>query len=173
MCGDTAVTRTPRFAIPATIVVLALSLGACRTVGPSWLVVDRLDYADALSRSWKEQMLANLVRLRYAEAPVFLDIASVIAQYSLEGDLTVAAQFPDLSGRNAVAAGGGRRWADRPTITFQPLSGQRFTRSLLTPVSPAVVMSLIQAGWSASHPRQASSEAKRSSRSKATPPAVA
>ena len=29
----------------------------------------------------------------------------------------------------------------------QPLTGQQFTKSLLTPISPAAVMALVQAGW--------------------------
>jgi hypothetical protein len=38
----------------------------------------------AISDSWKNQMLLNLVKARYAEAPVFLDIASAINSYSIE-----------------------------------------------------------------------------------------
>jgi hypothetical protein len=41
------------------------------------------------------------------------------------------------------------RFADKPTITYSPMQGARFTRSLMTPLSPAVVISLVQAGWSA------------------------
>src|SRR5439155_1157578 len=33
-----------------------------------------------------------------------------------------------------------------PTITYTPLVGERFSRSMLTPVPPAAVLSLIQAG---------------------------
>jgi hypothetical protein len=92
-------------------------------------------------------MLLNLVRLRYADAPIFLDVASVIAQYSLEGQVNASIQVPDIGGRNALGLGGAGRWADRPTITYVPLSGQRFTRSLLTPIPPASIVNLVQGGW--------------------------
>jgi hypothetical protein len=41
----------------------------------------------AISDSWKSQMLFNLVKLRYGDAPVFLDVASVINQYLVEGSV--------------------------------------------------------------------------------------
>ena len=34
----------------------------------------RISYADAISRTWKDEMLLNLVKLRYADAPIFLEL---------------------------------------------------------------------------------------------------
>src|SRR5947207_13715780 len=48
---------------------------------------------------------------------------------------------------NTVAASVGGRFTDRPTITYTPLMGERFARSMMTPVPPASVLSLIQAGY--------------------------
>lgn len=36
-------------------------------------------------------MLFNLVKIRYGNAPVFLDVSSVISQYQFEGQLTLGA----------------------------------------------------------------------------------
>ena len=90
-------------------------------------------------------MLLNLVKLRYADAPVFLDVSSVIAQYTLQAQASAGATSLGAGGTASVGGGGG--WADRPTITYQPLTGQQFTRSLLTPIAPVAVMDLVQAGW--------------------------
>jgi hypothetical protein len=133
--------------VRALAALALLAGGACKSVGPPRTVQDRFDYAEALSRSWKEQMLLNLVKLRYADAPVFLDVSSVISQYSLQGQVTAGGEFPGITGTNAAAVGGTLQWADRPTITFAPLTGQKFTKSLLTPITPTAVMDLIQAGW--------------------------
>ena len=127
--------------------ILASSiLTACASIGPRHVVHDRFDYADALSRSWKENMLLNLVKLRYADAPLFLDVSSIVEQYTLQGTLSAAAQFPNPSA-NPSSVGGTMQWADRPTISYQPLIGSHFTKSLLTPIEPVQVMKLVQAGW--------------------------
>jgi len=118
---------------------------ACRSVGPPSVPRDRFDYASAISESWKQQMLLNLVKLRYADAPVFLDVASVIAQYSRQANAGVAGTSLGAGGTASIE--GGASWADRPTITYQPLTGQQFTKSLLTPIAPVAVMDLVQAGW--------------------------
>ena len=46
---------------------------------------NRFDYTTAVADSWKRQMLLNLVKIRYGDTPVFLDVASIISQYELEG----------------------------------------------------------------------------------------
>jgi len=122
-------------------------LSGCAYVGPRSVPQDRFAYTDAISESWKQQMLLNMVKIRYADAPVFLDVSSVINQYLLEteisGQLAWNAFLPEPS-QNIGARG---RFADRPTITYQPLQGEKFTRGLLTPIPPDAIMSLAEAGW--------------------------
>jgi hypothetical protein len=135
-----------RISWAAAAAVAAVILVGCSSIGPPHVVRDRFDYSEAISRSWKENMLLNLVKLRYADAPLFLDVSSVVEQYSLQGQMSAAAQFPSPSA-NPSSVGGTLQWADRPTITFQPLTGQHFTKSLLTPLKPQGIMDLVQAGW--------------------------
>ena len=40
-------------------------------------------------------------------------------------------------------------WSDRPTISYTPLTGRRFAQSLLSPIPPAAIFSLIAAGYPA------------------------
>jgi hypothetical protein len=135
-----------RTALAGFTLVLVV-LNACKTVGPPGVVLDRFDYAEAISRSWKENMLLNLVKLRYADAPVFLDVSSIVSQYSIQGQLSAGGQIPGFNTARPATVGGQVIWADRPTITYQPLTGQRFTRSLLTTIKPEEIMDLVQAGW--------------------------
>jgi len=129
--------------------LLALAMAGCASLGPGSIPRDRLDYDHMVTESWKRQMLLNLVKLRYGDAPLFMDVTSVINSYSLEGTVSLGAQWQNSGAPDSQAAGVSGRFADKPTITYNPMQGQRFTRSLLTPVSPAVVVSLLQAGWSA------------------------
>ena len=56
-----------------SVVLLILGfVNGCASIGPSTVARDRFDYTTAISDSWKAQMLLNVVKLRYADAPVFL-----------------------------------------------------------------------------------------------------
>ena len=133
---------TPRIRIVLAALVAGLAVSACSSLGPERLRQDRIDYADSLSVSWQRQMLLNVVKLRYGEMPMFLDVASVINQYTAEGSLSTFI-FP--GGDDEFGARG--TYSDRPTITYKPLTGEAFTTSLLTPLSPIALFSLVQSGW--------------------------
>ncbi len=98
-------------------------------------------------------MLLNAVKLRYGDSPFFLEVTSVINQYSLETDLRVnALDFTSPADNNTfnfskLGVGGGAKWADRPTISYSPLLGEKFSRSLMTPVSPTALLYLIHADY--------------------------
>ena len=136
--------------LPLTVFVL-LSFAGCASIGPRTVARDRFDYISAISESWKAQMLLNLVKLRYADAPVFLDVASVITQTGIQGTLAVSGswwqnllQLPYTSSVGVSAAG---TYGEKPTVTYSPLSGEKFARSLMTPIPPAAILSFLQAGY--------------------------
>lgn len=128
------------------MLLLAFQLG-CASLGPNSVARDRFDYTTAVADSWKRQMLLNVVKIRYGDAPIFLDVASIINQYSLETELrgTFGWSFPPSANRQEV--GGTGRYYDRPTITYTPLTGEKFARNLMTPIAPATVMSLVEGGY--------------------------
>ena len=116
------------------LIVLLVVVGCKSSIGAKTVSRDQFDYAEALRDAWKEQMLLNMVGLRYAEAPMFLKVTSVINQYSLEGTVRVASPPYELQAAAAPPLGFAGRFSDRPTITYMPLSGAEFTRSVLTPI---------------------------------------
>jgi hypothetical protein len=123
-----------------------LLTGCALRVGPKRLPHEEFDYSAAIATSWKEQMLTNPVKMRYADPPVFLDIAQVVSQYTLEASATV--NTPDWRGNpSGPAAGVFGRWAESPTITYNLMSGDKFAKSLLEPISPASLLQLVQSGW--------------------------
>ncbi|NLI80341.1 MAG: hypothetical protein GX443_01455 [Deltaproteobacteria bacterium] len=129
---------------------LILAFAGCAGVGPHTVSRDRFDYTTAISDSWKAQMLVNMVKMRYGDTPTFLDVASVINQYSVESQLDLRLNWADpitAAVTNSQSAGGAARYIDRPTITYSPLSGEKFARSLMTPIPPASILSLIQANY--------------------------
>jgi hypothetical protein len=138
--------------IVSAIVLLTMAVSGCASVGPGTIARDRFDYIKAISDSWKSQMLLNLVKLRYGDAPVFLDVVSVINQYGIEGSLGFSGSWaqnpqppwPYTALYNWIGSG---RYAERPTITYSPLGGEKFARSLMTPIPPAAILNFLQAGY--------------------------
>ncbi len=131
---------------PATVALLLVA--GCASIGPGTIDRDRFDYTTAVAESWKSQMLLNIVKLRYGDTPVFLDVPSVIDQYAIQGSINVGAGWnASITGGDTQTLGLQGAYVERPTITYTPLSGDKFTRSLLTPISPASLLFLLQSGW--------------------------
>jgi hypothetical protein len=128
-------------------VVAILFLANCAGIGPKTIPRDRFDYSAAISNSWKNQMLLNMVKLRYADAPVFVDVASVISQYALEGEISLGASWSNGISGDGQNVGATGRYRDQPTITYAPLIGKKFSESLMRPIPPPAIFFLIQAGW--------------------------
>jgi hypothetical protein len=122
------------------------------TIGPSTVGRDRFDYSAAVADSWKRQMLLNVVKLRYSDAPVFLDVGQIVSGYTVQSTFSATGNVFNTSGpvpgvpNSSVGLGAQGQFIDRPTITYNPLMGERFARSLMTPIPPPALMSLIQAG---------------------------
>jgi hypothetical protein len=134
-------------------IVVLLPVFGCSPIGPSVIPRDRTDYLSSVADSWKEQTLLNVVRLRYGDAPSFLDVSSIVSAYTVGGQLTaggvVNSNLTSVAPYNSVSLGAGVAYQDRPTISYTPLSGDKFTKSLLRPITPVGIFQLVQAGYPA------------------------
>ncbi|MGH8863025.1 MAG: hypothetical protein ACREVZ_00010 [Burkholderiales bacterium] len=133
----------------AVALVVAVIAHGCAHVPAQKVTQDRFDYAMALGDSWKRQTLANVVRLRYADAPVFLNVTSVINAYTNSGTLSANANYPENPDTKSIGASASGSWSNSPTVTYQPLTGEEFSKNLLRPVPPKAVLQLVQGGWPA------------------------
>jgi hypothetical protein len=138
-------------ATPSILAVLIIVsfLAGCSSIGPISVTRDRIDYVGAVADSWKLQTLLNIVRMRYGDAPVFLDVSSVVSSYTLQAQLALGGEaITDLTG-SFVTGGASTAFTDKPTISYTPLTGDHLADSLLRPLSPTAIFSLIQAGYPA------------------------
>src|SRR5262249_52417051 len=103
---------------------------------------------------YEEQLLRNIVHMRYNEAPLDLDVVNIAAQYELSAQAearpfflapnpagsifrTFAAILPDvqMSGFN------------RPTISLNPKDDGAATRRFLTPIPEETLVFLGRTNW--------------------------
>lgn len=132
------------------ITLACLLLAGCASLGPPTVTRDRFDYVTTISESWKRQTLLNLLKVRYTDAPVFMDVSSVISSYSLEGEISLGGQYSTAGKGDSVGSVGATgRYADQPTVTYQPLSGDKFAKSMMAPIPVTGILFLIQSGYPA------------------------
>jgi hypothetical protein len=135
--------------------VLPFLVTACTSIGPGTVSHDRIDYASAIGNSWKEQTLLNIVKLRYADMPIFLEVAQVIAGYQLQSALSGSFTLGNFTASliDRLTASGGATaastYTDRPTVIYSPLTGVDFLKRLMTPIPPSSVLFMLQSGYSA------------------------
>lgn len=135
-----------RSRLPMALLMVA-ALAGCQSIGPDSVQRDRIDYAGALGNSWKEQTLLNIVKLRYLDTPVFLDVTSVVSMYEMAGQASISSTiFPRSSVDSNYGVGVTGRYTEWPTISYTPLAGERYINSLLRPIPPKTLLAMIDAG---------------------------
>lgn len=128
---------------------LVIALAACSPFGPTTIPAARFDYNQTIAQSWDEQLLLNLVRLRYRDTPQFLQIGSVLSRYTRTAGADVGvAVGADGTSRTAFPANVNVAYEETPTITYVPLQGEEFTRHLLRPIGTQPLFLLARSGWS-------------------------
>ena len=123
--------RPGRMAVLALFAPGLLGLSGC--FGPTAVRQTRDRYNEAIRQTNDEELLLNLVRLRYNEHPSFLPITGLNAQFAL----TAGAQYRGGPERGAIDnfGDGTLGYSDRPTLTFAPQRPPQLTRALLSQVS--------------------------------------
>jgi len=141
----------PKFARPWVLLLALLGASGCASFGPVSVDRDRFDYIQAIATSWKQQTLINIVKLRYADTPVFLDVSQVIGSYQLQAGVSVGGgvNFGGPPLPNTLSLGTAATYTDRPTVVYSPLTGAAFIKVLMTPIPPPALFPLIESGWPA------------------------
>lgn len=121
----------------------------CSKLGSNAIPMDRNNYNAAIQRSSDEQLLLNLVRLKYRDNPSFLEVSSVATQFTLSADAKASAGLPAETSVNIFGLGAGAAYTERPTITYTPLQGDKFIQRVLSPISLENISLLYHSGWSA------------------------
>ena len=114
--------------------------------GASRIRNDRNDYNQAIQQTNSEQLLLNLVRLKYRDTPFFMEVSSVAAQFTYTATGNASASVPE-SAASVFGFGAGGTVQEKPTVTFAPLQGEKFIQRVLSPISLETISLLYHSGW--------------------------
>ncbi len=131
------------------LLLVALIISGCQsTFGPAALERTHPAYNKSISETLSEQMLINLVRLRYREQPSFLEIGSVTVSPRISTSANVDTTINLNSGGDFIQPGVGVEYSQSPTISYTPLRGEDFLKSVLSSISLEAILVMTQSGWS-------------------------
>ncbi len=134
------------------VLAAPLAAGLCGCMlGPAALKASRVRYNQAIQATTNEQLLLNLVRLQYREAPLFLEVGSISAQFQFKTNAQISGginEGPNPVNPDELDLGAGVGYEERPTVTFTPLGGEDFVKRLLTPLRLDSILLLGRSGWS-------------------------
>jgi len=98
------------------LAVLLLGSSGC-AMGPRALQFNRQKYNESVARTNREELLLNLVRLRYGDTPEVLPIGSIATQLSWDYSANASgAVGQDAS--NVLNLAGRAAFAERPTVSY-------------------------------------------------------
>ena len=126
--------------------LLSPALAGC-LAGPEQVRASQTAYNEAVRRGADEQLLLNLVRLRYRDAPLFLQAGSVVAQFGVESTVGVDRTESDLK-NDASGLDLAVKFTEKPTVAFTPLQDDEFVQRMLRPMDLGVIALLQRSGWS-------------------------
>lgn len=130
------------------LAVLFLMAG-CSFYGPDSIRATRPDYNMMIQQTNDQELLLNLVRLKYRDNIYFMGVERVTSSFdasrSASASSNILSDGEKLYNIGPVQLG----FIEKPTVFYTPLEGEKFARQLMTPLSLDVLLLLAHSGWSA------------------------
>jgi hypothetical protein len=137
--------------LPAVALLTLLTSGC--TFGPRLLESSHGPYNHAVKQVTEEELLLNLVRLRYNDDPVHLDVSSIAAQYELDASAEARPFLGFASSlglgffKSTVLPDAAASASNRPTLTMVPLDDPDNVRRLFRPGTAEEIAFLAETSW--------------------------
>jgi hypothetical protein len=111
---------------------------------------DTMAYSTELARAQQQQLLLNIVRLRYNDPVSFVEIETLSTEDTGEISGGLAGAFGVGPGEmvDMLNPAGTATRSVTPTVVYSNLRGGAYAEQLLQPVAPESIFLLSQSGWS-------------------------
>lgn len=130
----------------ATILLVVLPSTGCLFSGPRRLRAGRADFNMAVQQTNSEELLLNLVRLKYRDSAYFMSVSNITSSSLRTASVTAGASIT-RNGADTYAPAATVGIQEAPTIVYQPLQGEQFVRAVMTPLRIEEVVLLFHSGW--------------------------
>lgn len=121
-----------KFCIGFVIGPVLLFSSGC-SIGPQSMKYSSRQYNNVILQHSEEQLLLNIIRLRYGEPPLFLEAGPVQANFEYYAEANTTSSIGGAP--STVSPGGTLSYKESPTITYSVLRGAKFTAQILKPMS--------------------------------------
>jgi hypothetical protein len=131
-------------------VVATIGNAGCQSIGPKIIEQSHPQYNSAVVSAIDNQLLTNIVRLKYRENPLFLEVSSISESRSsgFDGGLKSVEWFPhDVSSKTKVIPTFLLKNYQIPTISYRPVRGKEFIKYMMTPIPLGVTLGMSSSGW--------------------------
>ena len=128
------------------LLMVCVLLAGCMSAGPTLVSGSRTDYNVVLRQADNQQMLLNLVRLRYRDQPMFLEVSALNTQFSISNEVSASTELGQ--GDSFLGVGGKVVAQETPTVSYTPLKGADFVQRILNPIELDTLWLLASSGWS-------------------------
>ena len=126
---------------------VVLLLTGCTTFGPQLVLDSHIEYNKAVKQVIQEELLLNIVRRRYYEAPQFVTVSSISTSMGTSAGVSGGAAFGDQDTPATGNIGGSLNWSDSPTVTITPRQGTEILGALTARMSVLTIAKMAQAGY--------------------------
>ena len=131
---------------PLIALIILMSYG-CAQYGPNHIKSERSSYNQAIQKTNNEQLILNLVRLKYRDNPLFMEVSNLASQFTIKNEIGLMAKL-QAEANGIFTPDSDVYIEERPTISYSPLHGESFIKGVLTAVSLKSVVLLFNSGWS-------------------------
>jgi hypothetical protein len=104
-----------------------------------------MQYNEVMRDTNDEQLLMNIVRLRYADSPVFIDLPNITSQFEMAGHGNYLGGYGNQTPGRASLGFGDLSLRDTPTLSYHPREGREIAKALLTPLATDLLI-VVNAG---------------------------
>jgi hypothetical protein len=126
---------------------VVLLLSGCSTLGPQLLQNSHIEYNKAIEQVIQEELLLNIVRRRYYEAPQFVTVSSISTSMSTSAGISGGSAFGNKGTPTTGNIGGSLNWSDSPTVTITPRQGTEILGPLTSRMSVLTIAKMANAGY--------------------------